>query len=99
MEAPRRATRHDGEGHRHVGASALSFVLFIDDRIELTAALVEGVEPLAESHDVLVSFQPKRETGAHRAGVGVKPTDVVWDQTTGGRRKLNDPSAVGFPAG
>jgi hypothetical protein len=57
----------------------LSFVLLVNDRIKLASALVEGVEPLAKTDDVLLGFKPKGKTYPQWASVGDQPTDAAGD--------------------
>ena len=78
VEAPSRPADHMGERHRQVrlALGALALVLLEDDGVELGAALVEGVEALAETGDVLARREGQGEPDAvDGRAVAERPTE------------------------
>ncbi len=74
MEPPAGAADDVRERHRQIGLPlrALVLVLLEDDRVELGAALVERVEALAETGDVLAWCERQGESHAMDALAVVK---------------------------
>src|SRR5215472_3561234 len=57
LKAPALPAGHDGEGHRQIRTPTLVLVLLEDGGIDALAALVDGVEALAEAHHVFLGCQ------------------------------------------
>src|SRR5436190_338582 len=63
MKAPTPlAADYERVRHWQVRAPALALVLFEHDRVEPSSALVDAVEALAKSNDVIVRREPERES-------------------------------------